>query len=160
MESPDPRLRILAVDDDPPLLQPLVLAMERAGHSVASAHSGTEALRLISEDRFDVLLTDWLMPGVDGIELTRRVRDTRRPPAILLMSSLSGPEARTHAIQAGADEYLPKPIDAEDLLRRLAAYALGGSARALGRPSMPPRMSIPPRMSTSPRMSIPPKRFP
>src|SRR6185503_11160348 len=113
MELTGPHLRILLIDDDPAELRPLQEAIERAGHSVASARSGLEALRLLDDERFDVLLTDWLMPGVDGIELTRRARETKRVPAIVVMSSLEGIEARTHAIQAGADEYLVKPVDAQ-----------------------------------------------
>ena len=135
-------LHILLVDDDPAILLTLKTTLGGAGHVVIAVSSSTDALRLAKEDPFDVVITDWMMPGMDGIELTRRIREGRRPPPILIMSSLNGPEPRTHAIQAGADDYVLKPIDVQALLALLAPHARAlhvASERNRGGPSLPPR---------------------
>lgn len=112
--------RVLIVDDDSRLFA--LLRDYLGAHSVAATHApdGPTALRLLSSDTFDAMLLDVMMPGMDGLEVLRRVRKTSRIPVIMLTAR--GDETdRVVGLELGADDYLPKPFGPRELLARLRA---------------------------------------
>jgi DNA-binding NarL/FixJ family response regulator len=105
----DPAIRVVVSDDHPVVRQGLRSLLEAEGFAVVGeASDGDEAVRLVAQTRPDVLLTDLVMPGTDGIEAIRRVRAGDVPVGILVLTSFSGAEQVIPAIQAGADGYLLK----------------------------------------------------
>lgn len=118
--------RLLLVDDDDVLRRILVLLLNRAGHSVAEAGTGPEALDWVAREAFDAILVDVMMPGMDGYELVRRLRAARgRASAILLMTaSLQGPDPEL-ARAAGADAYVMKTTNPGRLSAQLEALLAG-----------------------------------
>ncbi|MBW3557179.1 MAG: response regulator, partial [Actinobacteria bacterium] len=104
-------MRVLVADDDPVSRLMLQAAVEDLGHECLGASDGDEAWRLFRQAVPEVLVTDRVMPGVDGLELCRRVRSE---PAItytyvILVTSLDDRQEILHGMEAGADDYLTKP---------------------------------------------------
>ena len=114
---------ILVVDDDRDVAQSIELALRRRGFRVALAHSGVEALKLLRRYRPDLVLLDVLMPGMSGVEVCRRLRadeNTAGMPVIFLTAR--GQERdRIEGLRAGADDYLSKPFNLEELILRVKA---------------------------------------
>src|SRR5262245_5658177 len=118
-------IRVVVSDDHPVVRQGLRSFLEAQGFDVVGeAGDGAEAVRLVTETRPDVLLTDLVMPGVDGIEAIRRLRASGPPVGILVLTSFSGAEQVIPAIQAGADGYM---------LKDAGPAALDGAIRAVHR---------------------------
>jgi diguanylate cyclase (GGDEF)-like protein len=116
-------MRVLVADDEPTSRLLLRRAIERLSHKCEVASDGLIAWDMLQEGDFDVLITDWMMPGLDGPELCRRVRATKRDSYtyILLATSLSADTDVIVGMQAGADDYLVKPVDPFALQTRLIA---------------------------------------
>jgi CheY-like chemotaxis protein len=115
-------LKILAVEDDLVARKILVQALHRLGHDVAEASDGTEALRLLETQPVRVIVSDWLMPEMDGLELCRRIRsrmNTDYTYFILLTSRTADHANQREAIEAGVDDFLTKPLDLQELWMRL-----------------------------------------
>lgn len=113
-------MQLLYVDDDKAMLTALATALTLAGHTVTIACDGEEALELFRARPFDIVLTDWMMPRMDGIELIRRIRTRRdKPTLVVMMTALTDARAREHALLAGADAYVTKPVGAKELLELL-----------------------------------------
>jgi CheY-like chemotaxis protein len=109
-------LHILLVDDDADLLQAVRRMLDRQGHVVREAGNGVEALRLLGADRFDLVITDVVMPDMEGLELVRRIRRMTEPPRVLVMSGGGGGDASQYlalAAQFGADAVLQKPFSTQ-----------------------------------------------
>ena len=124
------RPKILIVDDDAQIRKMVTLFLERRGHTVLCASDGEEALRVVGTEVPDLVVTDVMMPKMDGIELARRLRGHPRTSAvpILMLSARKQEDALLAGYEAGADEYVAKPIQLsvlgakiEALLRRRAA---------------------------------------
>lgn len=114
-------MKILIVEDDPTSTLILEKSLRKAGYETLAASDGVEALEILQEQPCDAIVSDWMMPRMDGIELVHRIRLEIQPtPVVLIVTSLSMPEARTHALQAGADDYLAKPFAVPEVLERLA----------------------------------------
>lgn len=109
--------KILVVEDDITsgiLIKRILL---KAAYSVVVVHKGVDALRYLEHEKFDAVLTDWMMPNMDGIELIRAIRSKIRPvPLIIMITALVSDEARYYALESGADDYIAKPIDAEEVI--------------------------------------------
>jgi len=116
-------LRILAVDDTPANLVLLEAVLSNAGHSVILAKSGEEAILSYQAARPDLVLMDVMMPGMDGIETTRRIRklDTTHWVPIIFISALSHRDDMVRGLEAGGDDYLGKPVDILLLLAKINA---------------------------------------
>lgn len=116
-------MRILIVDDEPVARMALNHALTRAGHEVVAARDGAEALSLLGGDRFRLVISDWIMPGIDGLELCRRIRQQERPAYLyfILLTSSDAADNILQALNAGADEFLHKPIRPAELLARVRA---------------------------------------
>lgn len=116
-----PSLRILAVDDTPTNLELLNTVLGYAGHEVITANTGEEALEKFKAQQPDLVLMDVMMPGIGGIEATRRMRETTstRWVPIIFISALSHREDIVAGLDAGGDDYLSKPIDVVLLLTKI-----------------------------------------
>jgi len=132
-------MQILVVDDDPVSLTVLTLAVKRLGHEPVCASDGTEALELYRTLRPRIVISDWCMPIMSGVELCRNIRAEAdiEQPYFMLVTTLSAREDTLEGFRAGTDDYLAKPVDAEILASRMrvaerAVSALGvKSERAL-----------------------------
>ena len=112
---------ILVVDDIPQNNDLLEAYLVPQGYSIVKATSGVEALRIINEKQIDLILLDVMMPGMDGFEVTRRVRldpKTRQMP-IILVTALKETEDRIQGIKSGCDDYISKPFNKMELLARV-----------------------------------------
>ena len=118
-----PKGRILLVEDDRPLVELLVYHFERAGFDVASTPDGEEALLLARETPPDLVILDWMLEGVSGIEVCRRLRripDLANVPIIMLTAR--GEESdRIRGFETGADDYVTKPFSPRELVARVQA---------------------------------------
>lgn len=113
-------MTILVVEDDSASARVIEVTLKRCAHSVVMARNGREALATLKQGQFDAVVTDWMMPEVDGIELVRNIRRLPKPhPILVVLTSLRSDEARQHALQSGADEFLCKPLRPVELLERL-----------------------------------------
>jgi len=118
-------MRIMIVDDDRLSLRLLDHALAEWGHDVISCHDGLEAWQKIEKAGANVVISDWMMPGLDGLQLTRLIRERLASPYIyvLLITSHEGREGFLTAMEAGVDDYLTKPLNLAELRARLAVGA-------------------------------------
>ncbi len=114
-------VRILVVDDDRAVRESLRRSLSFNGYSVELAQDGVEALDLISSDRPDALVLDVMMPRLDGLEVCRHLRSTGDDLPILVLTARDSVSERVAGLDAGADDYLPKPFALEELLARMRA---------------------------------------
>ena len=112
---------VLVVDDDTRLRALLQKYLAEHGYRVTAAEDAADALRRLAGLQFDLIVLDVMMPGeADGIELTRVLRETSDVP-VLLLTARGEPEDRIAGLEAGADDYLPKPFEPRELLLRIEA---------------------------------------
>jgi len=109
------------VDDDRKLLKMLRRTLAYEGFRVVTATDGHEALAQVETHRPDVIVLDWLMPGLDGIEVTSRLRAAHDETMILMLTARDGIEDRVEGLESGADDYLVKPFAPAELLARIHA---------------------------------------
>jgi two-component system response regulator MprA len=114
-------MRLLVVDDDPSVREALELVLDLNGFGVASAADGGEAIRALALDRPDAVILDVLMPGLDGLEVCRRMRAVGDRTPVLMLTARSEVSERVAGLEAGADDYLIKPFAGEELIARLRA---------------------------------------
>ena len=130
--------KLLVVDDEIANTTLLKRVLNKAGYSALVAHNGKDALSMLEREQFDALLTDWMMPQMDGIELIRKVRDRIEPlPLIIMITALVSHESRNYALESGADDFIAKPIDMDELLSRVRD---GLARRAQEEPEEPNRV--------------------
>ena len=118
-------MHILIADDDPGTRLIVAAAVERLGHDCTVAEDGAEAWRRFRERAPDVVITDWDMPHMDGTELTRRVRGQVDVPYpyVIILTARANREQSLHAMEAGADDVVFKPLGREELERMLVGAA-------------------------------------
>jgi phosphoserine phosphatase RsbU/P len=114
-------MRILIVEDDLDSSEMLQVLLEQDGHEVTSARNGVEGWDKFTRGNFSVVISDWLMPEVDGLELCRRVRKANKPQYcyVILLTALKGKASYIGAMNAGADDFVSKPYDPDELKARL-----------------------------------------
>jgi len=112
--------RVLVVDDEPGIRTVVRDALEREGHEVATAIDGQDALEILAERAFDLVVTDLAMPRVDGLELVRELRKDSGAPVLVL--TVRGEEReKVRLLDAGADDYVTKPFGVAELVARARA---------------------------------------
>ena len=119
--QPAARLLVLVADDDEDILQLLSFRLERAGYEIVQARNGDEAMRLALELVPALAVLDVMMPGLDGFEVTRKLRGnaaTSTTPVVLLTAKATASDV-ARGMAAGADDYVKKPFDARDLTDRV-----------------------------------------
>ena len=114
-------MRILVVDDDRAVRESLRRSLEFNGYQVELASDGAQALEAIIANRPDAMVLDVMMPRLDGLEVARRLRSTGDDLPILVLTARDTVSDRVSGLDAGADDYLPKPFALEELLARLRA---------------------------------------
>ncbi len=112
---------ILVVDDDRAIRESLDRALALEGYRVVTATDGALALDLIAAETPDVVVLDLMMPNVDGLTVCRRLRARRDRTPILMLTARTETSDRVSGLDAGADDYLPKPFDLDELLARIRA---------------------------------------
>lgn len=116
-------LKILVVEDDPSILELLHYNLDSAGFALTTATSAEDGALLLSEQDFDLLILDWMLPDMSGLELCARVRKTGKSPQIpIIMLTARGEEGdRIRGLSTGADDYMVKPFSMPELLARVKA---------------------------------------
>ena len=116
-----PALRILVVDDEPPIRRMLRSSLSAQGYQVDEAEDGAAALIALGRSRFDVLVLDLGLPGIDGFEVIRQLREGGSAIPIVVLSVRADESGKVRALDMGADDYVTKPFGIEELLARLRA---------------------------------------
>jgi len=115
-------MRILVAEDDLRLAALLAESLSEAGWLADVVHDGKSAYRsILTDSGYDVALLDWMLPGMDGVTVARRLRDIGVVTPILMLTARGEVRDRIDGLDAGADDYLPKPFDLDELLARLRA---------------------------------------
>jgi two-component system KDP operon response regulator KdpE len=124
--------RILVVDDEPEILRTVRLVLGGHGYAAVTAESGEAALEEVARRLPDVILLDLMLPGIDGLEVIRQVRE-RSPVPIIVLSARGEELTKVEALDLGADDYIAKPFGAKELLARVRV-AIRHSTGALNAP--------------------------
>ena len=125
---------VLVVEDEPAQLEVLIYNLEAEGFHVLSADNGEDALLLVAENSPDIIVLDWMMPQISGIEVCRRLKtrsETRSIPVIML-SARSEEIDRVRGLEIGADDYVTKPYSIVELMARVRAHLRRTRAAAVG----------------------------
>lgn len=121
--------RILVVDDDPALADVIAFTLRRAGMDVFLAHNGRDALDQYSRELPDLVILDWMLPDMDGLDVCRKMRCDSNIPIIMLSVRYTDDDVVT-ALESGVDEYIPKPFSPRQLVARIRALL----RRVMGEP--------------------------
>ncbi len=119
-------MRILLVEDDPAQLEPLHAALSQAGHIVDGVEDGETAQWLLFQKDYELLILDWMLPAISGLSLCSQYRQAGKTAPVLMLTAKDTTLDKVTGLDAGADDYLIKPVDVVELLARV---------RALGRRS-------------------------
>ena len=150
--------RVLIVDDEPAVRAALDRALRLDGYEIALAADGREALDRLADSRHDAVVLDVAMPGIDGLQVCRRLRDAGDRTPVLMLTARDAVDDRVAGLDAGADDYLVKPFALKELKARLRALlrraeapeSEDGQRAALRRPgARPRRVGGPPRRRAS-----------
>ena len=121
----EPEFSVLVVDDNESIREVLAIVLSGSGYRCESAKNGVEAMQRVRQARFDAVVTDLEMPEMDGIALTRELRQQFSSLPVMIMTGYSDDDHRETAFRAGAREFLSKPFDIPDLIRKLHGMLLG-----------------------------------
>jgi DNA-binding response OmpR family regulator len=116
-------MRILIVEDDARLARRLARVLDGEGYAAETAEDGRSALTRALAEPFDLLVVDWMLPDLDGIQVVRRLRTAEVSVPILMLTARGQIEDRVTGLDAGADDYLPKPFAVTELLARVRALS-------------------------------------
>jgi two-component system, OmpR family, copper resistance phosphate regulon response regulator CusR len=114
-------MKVLVVEDEKRMAEVLQAGLEEENYSVSVAHDGLAALQMTQDNQFDLVLLDVMLPGVDGREVARRIRQAQQSTPILMLTARHASADIVSGLDAGADDYLTKPFSFEVLLARLRA---------------------------------------
>ncbi len=124
-------MRILVVEDEKKTASFVRKALRAEGFAVDVCHDGEDALQLVATTPYDALVLDIMLPGRDGLSVLRQLRERRSDVAVLLLSARGHVNERVEGLDAGADDYLPKPFALAELVARVRALGRrGGESRA------------------------------
>jgi two-component system alkaline phosphatase synthesis response regulator PhoP len=130
---------ILVVEDEVDLALGVRDALQHAGFQVDVAHDGKLALERLRKGRYDLVVLDLMLPGMNGLELLRELRKDRQDIRVLILTALADEEDLLEGFQAGADDYMAKPFSPRELVARVEAQFRRRALEA----SPPPRMELP-----------------
>ncbi len=114
-------MQILLVDDEIEMAQPIAQILRREGYAVSMVHDGTVGQKMAMEAGFDLLILDWMLPGVSGLEICRSLRQQGNQTPVLFLTAKDTLDDRVNGLDAGADDYLIKPFELRELLARVRA---------------------------------------
>src|SRR5258707_8603796 len=121
-------MRVLIVEDDRVLREGVMDLLRGGGYEAEAVADGTEGLRRAIAEPFDLVLLDLALPGLDGIEVCRRLRMTRPAVPILMLTARGSEDDKVRGLNVGADDYVTKPFGARELLARVEALCQIGRA--------------------------------
>ena len=110
--------RILVVDDEREIRRCLEMSLTEKGYTVMPADSGEKALNILQQSQADIAIIDLLLPGIDGIELTQKIRQQSTLP-IIFLSAIGDDKKKVEALENGADDYVTKPFSIEEVVARI-----------------------------------------
>ncbi|MBM4154747.1 MAG: response regulator transcription factor [Lentisphaerae bacterium] len=125
-------MRILVIEDEPDLLAGIVRALRDEDYAVDTAVEGVDGLFKAESWAYDAILLDIMLPGMDGWEILRRLRQTRKTP-VLVLTARDAIRDRVRGLDGGADDYLTKPFDLAEMLARVRALIRRGAGKPLPR---------------------------
>ena len=114
-------MRVLLVEDDISAARGIALMLQGGGAVVDQVDSGEEALELVRHYDYDITILDLMLPDMEGFEVVRRMRAARIETPVLILSGLSRPQAKVKGLGLGADDFISKPFDKDELLARIQA---------------------------------------
>jgi two-component system, OmpR family, KDP operon response regulator KdpE len=135
-----PETRVLVVDDESPLREFVRRNLEVRGYRVRTASNGLEALAAFQTQPFDLVILDLMMPHLDGLEATRRIREKSLVP-IVILTALGEEQDKVRAFELGADDYLTKPFGVDELLARVRAVLRRSAWSDMAPPAEPARLA-------------------
>ena len=143
MGSTDEQPFILIAEDEPNIASFAKMYLEAAGFRVEVAARGDTALEMIEADKPDLLLLDLNLPGVDGFEVTRRIRQNGGVMPILMLTARDDAVDKVVGLELGADDYVTKPFDPRELVARVRAVLRRSDGQAeVGDPDLPPVLEV------------------
>jgi two-component system OmpR family response regulator len=113
--------RILVVDDEPSIVDAVATALRYEGYEVDEAVSGRDALLAVGRNEPDLIVLDWMLPDIEGIEVGRRLRERGFKTAILFLTAKDAVEDKVEALRAGGDDYVTKPFSLAEIVARVQA---------------------------------------
>src|SRR5215469_15996740 len=134
MSSQSPN--VLVVDDEPALRKTLRSSLSASGFAVAEARNGEEALGVVQQQAFDLVLLDINMPGAGGIDTCRKIRSFAPRVGIIMVTVRDSENDKVHALEAGADDYVTKPFRLRELVARLRAVQRRSQRAELAEPEV------------------------
>ena len=124
------RQRILVVDDEPSIVDAVATALRYEGYQVEEVYNGRDALAAVASAEPDLIVLDWMLPDIEGIEVGRRLRALGCKSAVLFLTAKDSTENKVEALRAGGDDYVTKPFSLAEIVARVQAI-LRRSACAL-----------------------------
>jgi len=121
VDTPTPGQRILVVDDEPSIVDAVATALRYEGFEVDEALTGRAALSAVTQREPDLIVLDWMLPDLDGIEVGRRLRERGFKTAILFLTAKDSTENKVEALRAGGDDYVTKPFSLAEIVARVQA---------------------------------------
>ena len=121
MNAPASEARLLVVDDDADIVELLAASLRFSGFEVSTARNGHDALAMASSQRPDLMLLDVMMPGLDGMAVVRRLRESGNRVPVVLLTARDATEDRVAGLTIGADDYITKPFSLEEVVARIRA---------------------------------------
>jgi two-component system OmpR family response regulator len=113
--------RVLVVDDEPSIVDAVATALRYEGYDVEEAYSGREAIDAVVRREPDLIVLDWMLPDIEGIEVGRRLRARGFKSAVLFLTARDGTENKVEALRAGGDDYVTKPFSLAEIVARVEA---------------------------------------
>ena len=113
--------RILVVDDEQSIVDAVATALRYEGYEVDVAGTGRQALAAVAEQEPDLIVLDWMLPDIEGIEVGRRLRDKGFKTAVLFLTAKDATENKVEALRAGGDDYVTKPFSLAEIVARIQA---------------------------------------
>lgn len=114
-------MRVLIIEDEPQLARHVSRALSRSGHDASLSHNGEEGLRIALQHSADLIILDLNLPGLDGLSVLSRLRESKSPARVLILTARGELENRIKGLKAGADDYLAKPFSMDELVARVEA---------------------------------------
>ncbi|MCF6460018.1 response regulator transcription factor [Clostridium sp. Cult3] len=114
-------IKILVVDDEPSIVELLKYNLENSGYEIKEAYDGVEALNMVSEERFDLIILDLMLPKIDGIEVCKRLKREDSHIPIIMLTAKSSEADKVLGLNIGADDYITKPFSIKELIARVNA---------------------------------------
>ena len=115
------QLRVLVIDDEPPIRRFLRTSLSAQGYSILEAEDGESGLAMLSRNAVDIVVLDLGLPGIDGLEVLKRLREGGSSIPVIVLSSRDDEKGKVAALDLGADDYVTKPFGMEELLARIRA---------------------------------------